>query len=86
MEAIILDAIAGVLPGVHLHMVLRCVEHVCHPNTLQVVDIADCVSVTNDNSFIDFVTVDSHRSSLVVIGGGFESWHRPVLPSSCVDY
>ena len=86
MEAVVLDTITGVLCRVHLNMVLCCVQHVCHSYTLQVVDIADCVSVANDYSIVHFVTVNSHGSSLVVIGGGFEPWHCSVLSCSCVDY
>jgi len=33
MEAVVLDPVARVLRGVHVHVVLRCVQHVRHSNT-----------------------------------------------------
>lgn len=46
MEAVVLQAIAGVLGWVHLHVVLGRVQHVRHPDPLQVVDVADRIPIT----------------------------------------
>ena len=47
MEAMILDIIGGVLLRVDHHMLGGSVQHVGHPNVLQVGDVADCLSVAN---------------------------------------
>ena len=47
MEAMILDIIGGVLLRVDHHMLGGGVQHVGHPNVLQVGDVADCLSVAN---------------------------------------
>ena len=49
MESIILDPVAGILGGVDLDVVLCGVEHMGHPDPLEIVHVADRVPVADDD-------------------------------------
>ena len=49
MEAMILDIIGGVLLRVDHHMLGGSVQHVGHPNVLQVGDVADRLPIADDD-------------------------------------
>ena len=49
MEAVVLDVIGRVLLGVDHHVLRRRVQHVAHPNVLQVGDVADRLPVADDD-------------------------------------
>ena len=85
VESVILDPVAGVLGGVDLDMVLGRVEHVGHPDPLEIVHVADRVTVADDDPVVDLVAVDAEMPPLVVITGRLEARQRPVLPSPRVD-
>ena len=80
MESIILDPVAGVLGGVDLDVVLGGVEHVCHPDPLEVLHVADRVPVADDDALVDLVAVDAEMSPLIVVTGRLEARQGPVLP------
>ena len=50
MEAVILDVVGRVLLGVDHHVLCGRVQHVAHPDVLQVGDVADCLTIANDDS------------------------------------
>ena len=50
MEAVVLDVVGRVLFGVDHHVLCGRVQHVAHPNVLQVGDVADRLTVANDDS------------------------------------
>ena len=65
---------------------LRCVEHVGHSDPLQIVDVADGVAIAQNDSVVNFVTVNSKMSPLVVVTGRLEAWQRSVFSGPGVDY
>ena len=73
MESVILDPVAGILGGVDLDVVLRSIEHVGHPDPLEIVHVADRVPVADDDPVVDLVAVDAEISPLVVITGRLEA-------------
>ena len=85
MESIILDPVAGILGGVDLDVVLCGVEHMGHPDPLEIVHVADRVPVADDDPVVDLVAVDAEMPPLVVITGRLEARQRPVLPRPRVD-
>lgn len=80
VESVILDPVAGVLGGVDLDMVLRSVEHVGHPDPLEIVHVADRVTVADDDAVMDLVAVDAEMPPFIVITGRLESRQWPVFP------
>ena len=80
MESVILDPVAGVLGGVDLDMVLGRVEHVGHPDPLEIVHVADRVPVADDDPVMDLVAVDAEMPPFIVITGRLESWQWSVFP------
>jgi len=85
MESIILDPIAGVLSGVDLNVVLGSVKHVGHPNPLEIIHVADCVPVPNDDTIVDLVAVNAEMPPFIVITGRLEAWQWSVFPRPRVD-
>jgi len=69
MESIILDPIAGVLSGVDLNVVFSSVEHMCDTDPLEIVHVADCVPVPDDDAIVDLVAVDAEMPPFIVITG-----------------
>ena len=57
-----------------------------HSDPLQIVDVADGVAIAQNDSVVNFVTVNSKMSPLVVVTGRLEAWQRSVLPGPGVDY
>ena len=50
MEAVVLDVVGRVLLRVDHHVLCGRVQHVAHPNVLQVGDVADRLTIANDDS------------------------------------
>ena len=73
MESIILDPIAGVLSGVDLNVVLSSVEHVGDTNPLEIVHVADCVPIPDDDAIMDLVAVNAEMPPFIIITGGLEA-------------
>ena len=72
-----------------LHMAachLCCVQHVGDSDPLQIIHVTNGVSIAEDNSVVDFVTINSDISSLVVITGRLEARQWSVFPGSRVNY
>ena len=65
---------------------LRCVEHVGHSDPLQIVDVADGVAIAQNDSVVNFVTVNSKMSPLVVVTGRLEARQWSVFPGPRVNY
>merc|ERR1712117_118653 len=65
MKAKILDAMVCILCRVDHHVLLGCVQHVGHTQALEVGDVTHCLTVPNDNSRTNLVTVD--RSSFFLL-------------------
>ena len=65
---------------------LRCVEHVGHSDPLQIIHVTNGVSIAENNSVVNFVTINSDVSSLVVITGRLEARQWSVFPGSRVNY
>ena len=53
MKAVILDAVGHIVGVAHVDVVLRGVEHVGDPGTLQVGQVTDCLPVTDDDPSTD---------------------------------
>ena len=66
MEAMILDIIGGVLLRVDHHMLGGSVQHVGHPNVLQVGDVADRLPVADDDPVEDLQS-ESHSVFQIII-------------------
>ena len=52
VEAVVLDAVAGILGGVDVDVSLGGVEDVGHPDALQIVHVADGVAVAEDDALV----------------------------------
>ena len=53
---------------------------------LQIIHVTNGVSIAEDDSVVDFVTINSDISSLVVITGRLEARQWSVFPGSRVNY
>ena len=53
---------------------------------LQIIHVTNGVSIAENNSVVDFVTINSDISSLVVITGRLEARQWSVFPGSGVNY
>ena len=53
MKAVILDTVGQKVSVADRDVLLCCVEHVAHPGTLQVVQVTNCLPVTNDDPSAD---------------------------------
>jgi len=84
MEAVVLDVIGRVLLGVDHYVLRRRVQHVAHPNVLQVGDVADRLPVADDDPVENLITIHPERTPLVKICRRFETRHGPVLPGARV--
>jgi len=85
VESIILDPIAGVLGRVDLNVMLGSVEHVGDTDPLEIVHVAYCVPVPNDDAIMDLVTVNAEMPPFIVITGRLEAWQWSVFPRPRVD-
>ena len=65
---------------------LCCVQHVGDSDPLQIIHVTNGVSIADNNSVVDFVTVNSDVSSLVVITGRLEARQWSVFSGSGVNY
>ena len=63
MEAVVLDAVAGILGGVNVDVSLGGVEDVSHPDALQIVHVADGVAVAEDDALVHLQPRTLHRYS-----------------------
>ena len=79
MESVILDPVAGILGGVDLDVVLRSIEHVSHPDPLEIVHVADRVPVPDDDALMNLVAVDAEMPPFIVITSRLESWQQGYL-------
>ena len=53
---------------------------------LEIIHVTDGVSIAENNSLVNFVTINSNISSLVVITGRLEARQWSVFPGSRVNY
>ena len=65
---------------------LCCVQHVGHSDPLEIIHVTNGVSIAENDSLVNFVTVDSNISSLVVITGRLEARQWSVFSGSRVNY
>ena len=65
---------------------LCCVQHVGDSDPLEIIHVTNGVSIAENDSLVNFVTVDSNISSLVVITGRLEARQWSVFPGSRVNY
>ena len=64
---------------------LCCVQHVGDADPLEIIHVTNGVSIAENNSVVNFVTINSKMSSLVVVTGRLEARERSVFPGSGVD-
>ena len=57
-----------------------------HADPLEIIHVTNGVSIAENNSVENFVTVNSNISSLVVITGRLEARQWSVFPGSRVNY
>ena len=55
-------------------------------DSLQIIHVTNGVSIAENDSVVDFVTINSDISSLVVITGRLEARQWSVFPGSRVNY
>ena len=79
MESIILDPVAGVLGRVDLDVVLGSVQHVCDPDPLEIVHVADRVPIPDDDAIMNLVAVDAEMPPFIVITCRLEAWQQGYL-------
>ena len=65
---------------------LCSVQHVGHSDPLQIIHVTNGVSIAENNSVVNFVTINSDISSLVVITGRLEARQWSVFPGPRVNY
>ena len=65
---------------------LCCVQHVGDSDPLQIVHVTNGVSIAENDSVVNFVTVNSNISSLVVITGRLEARQWSVFSGPSVNY
>ena len=66
MKAVVLDVIGRVLLGVDHHVLRGGVQHMAHPDVLQVGDVADRLPVADDDPVEDLQS-ESHSVFQIII-------------------
>ena len=56
-----------------------------HSDPLEIVHVADGIAIAENDPVVNFVTINSKMSSLVVVTGRLEARERSVFPGSGVD-